>query len=34
MNDNAVMAVVSRELKRLATKFDCAILILRSHTKG
>ena len=34
MNDNAVMAVVSRELKRLATKFDCAILILHHTRKG
>ena len=34
MNDNAVMALVSRELKRLATKFDCAILILHHTRKG
>jgi hypothetical protein len=34
MNDNAVMALVSRELKRLATRFDCAILILHRTRKG
>jgi hypothetical protein len=34
MNDNAVMALVSRELKRLATRFDCAILILHHTRKG
>ena len=34
MNDNAVMAVVSRELKRLAAKFDCAILIIHHTRKG
>jgi RecA-family ATPase len=34
MNDNAVMALVSREFKRLATRFDCAILILHHTRKG
>jgi AAA domain len=34
MNDNAVMALVSRELKRLAAKFDCAILINHHTRKG
>jgi AAA domain len=32
MNDNAVMAQVIRELKRLATKFDCAISVVH-HTR-
>ncbi len=31
MNDNAAMALVMRALKRLASKFDCAILLLH-HT--
>ena len=34
MNDNAVMALVIRELKRLATKFDCAVLIIHHTRKG
>ena len=34
MNDNAVMALVSRELKRLAAKFKCAILINHHTRKG
>lgn len=34
MNDNAVMALVSRELKRLAAKFNCAILINHHTRKG
>ena len=34
MNDNSVMSQVMRELKRLATKFDCAILIVHHTRKG
>ena len=34
MNDNAVMAQVIRELKRLATKFDCAVLVVHHTRKG
>jgi hypothetical protein len=34
MNDNAVMAQVIRELKRLATNFDCAVLIVHHTRKG
>jgi AAA domain len=34
MNDNAVMSLVMRELKRLATKFDCAVLIVHHTRKG
>jgi hypothetical protein len=34
MNDNAVMALVIRELKRLAAKFDCAVLIVHHTRKG
>jgi hypothetical protein len=34
MNDNAVMAQVIRELKRIATKFDCAMLIVHHTRKG
>ena len=34
MNDNGVMAQVIRELKRLATKFDCAVLIVHHTRKG
>jgi hypothetical protein len=34
VNDNAVMALVMRALKRLANKFDCAILILHHTRKG
>jgi RecA-family ATPase len=32
MNDNSVMSQVMRELKRMAAKFDCAILIVH-HTR-
>jgi hypothetical protein len=34
VNDNAVMAQVMRALKRLANKFNCAILILHHTRKG
>jgi len=34
MNDNAVMSLVIRELKHLAIKFDCAILIVHHTRKG
>ena len=34
MNDNSVMSQVLRELKRLATKFDCAILVVHHTRKG
>ena len=34
MNDNAVMSLVIRELKRLAAKFDCAVLIVHHTRKG
>ena len=34
MNDNSVMSQVMRELKRLAAKFDCAILIVHHTRKG
>jgi AAA domain len=34
MNDNAVMSLVMRELKRLAAKFDCAVLIVHHTKKG
>ena len=34
MNDNTVMSLVMRELKRLAAKFDCAILIVHHTRKG
>jgi hypothetical protein len=34
MNDNAVMSLVMRELKRLAIKFDCALLIVHHTRKG
>jgi hypothetical protein len=34
INDNAVMALVMRELKRLAYKFDCAGLIIHHTKKG
>jgi AAA domain/RepB DNA-primase from phage plasmid/Primase C terminal 2 (PriCT-2) len=34
LNDNAAMALVMRALKRLATKFDCAFLILHHTRKG
>ena len=33
VNDNAVMALVMRALKRLANKFDCAILSSSPHPK-
>jgi AAA domain-containing protein len=34
VNDNAVMAVVIRALKRLATHFGCAILVVHHTRKG
>jgi hypothetical protein len=34
MNDNSSMSMVMRELKRLAIKFDCAILIVHHTRKG
>ena len=34
MNDNAVMSQVIRELKRLAIKFDCAVLLVHHTRKG
>jgi hypothetical protein len=34
MNDNAVMSLVIQELKRLAAKFDCAVLIVHHTRKG
>jgi hypothetical protein len=34
LNDNAAMALVMRALKRLATKFDCAFLVLHHTRKG
>jgi hypothetical protein len=34
LNDNAGMSLVLRSLKRLANKFDCAILILHHTRKG
>ncbi len=34
MNDNAVMALVVRELKRLAAKFNSAMLIVHHNRKG
>jgi AAA domain len=34
INDNAVMALLMRALKRLAYKFDCAILIIHHTKKG
>ena len=34
MNDNAVMAQVMRAIKRMATKFDCAVLIIHHTRKG
>ena len=34
MNDNTVMSLVMRELKRLAAKFDCAVLIVHHTRKG
>jgi hypothetical protein len=34
LNDNAAMALVMRALKRLANKFNCAILVLHHTRKG
>jgi hypothetical protein len=34
INDNAAMSLVMRELKRLATKFDCVIQIVHHTRKG
>jgi hypothetical protein len=34
MNDNSVMALLIRELKRLATKYDCAVLVVHHTRKG
>jgi AAA domain/Primase C terminal 2 (PriCT-2) len=34
INDNAVMSLVMRELKKVAIKYDCAILIVLHTTKG
>jgi hypothetical protein len=34
MNDNAIMSLVIRELKHLAAKFDCAVLIVHHTRKG
>ena len=34
LNDNAAMSLVMRALKRLANKFDCAVLILHHTRKG
>jgi hypothetical protein len=34
MNDNAVMSLVMRELKRLAANFDCSVLIVHHTRKG
>jgi AAA domain/Primase C terminal 2 (PriCT-2) len=34
MNDNAAMSLVIRELKRLASNFNCAVLILHHTRKG
>jgi hypothetical protein len=34
MNDNSVMSQVMRELKRLAAKFDCAVLVVHHTRKG
>lgn len=34
VNDNSSMALVMRELKRLAIKFDCAILVVHHTRKG
>ena len=34
MNDNSVMSQVMRELKRLAAKFDCAMLVVHHTRKG
>jgi hypothetical protein len=34
INDNSVMSLVIRELKRLAVKFDCAMLVVHHTRKG
>jgi hypothetical protein len=34
LNDNAAMSLVMRALKRLANKFDCAVLLLHHTRKG
>jgi hypothetical protein len=34
VNDNAVMSLVMQALKRLATRFDCAVLIIHHTRKG
>lgn len=34
LNDNAAMALVMRALKRVANKYDCAILVLHHTRKG
>ena len=34
INDNAVMALLMRALKRLACQFDCAVLIIHHTRKG
>jgi hypothetical protein len=34
MNDNALMSLVIRELKRIAAEFDCAVLIVHHTRKG
>ena len=34
LNDNAAMSLVMRALKRMANKFDCAILVLHHTRKG
>ncbi len=34
LNDNAAMSLVQRELKRLASRFDCAVLVLHHTRKG
>lgn len=34
MNDNVAMAQIIRQLKRLAIKFDCAVLVLHHTRKG
>jgi AAA domain-containing protein len=34
MNDNAAMSLVMRELKRLAVKFNCAVLVVHHTKKG
>jgi hypothetical protein len=34
INDNAAMSLVMRALKQLATKFDCAVLVIHHTRKG